>query len=247
MSRFIMLYALLCYGLFLAVFVWMAAFLLDIEGIRTSPAGMPWPMAAAVDIALISVFGLTHSIMARPAFKRVWTKVIPAAAERATYVLQSSVLLGAIFLFWQPIDVTIWSIEGKLVILVLIIFFTGLGLIVLATFLLDHFEFTGLRQAWDNMRDVPAQRAQFRTPLLYQIVRHPLQLGIVTAIFAVPHMTGDGLLFATVMLTYIYIGLRFEERALLREFGDAYAAYCKSVPMLFPRIPIRSGGAHHTG
>ena len=139
---------------------------------------------------------------------------------------------------------TIWSIEGQLAIPVLIIFFTGLGLFIFATSLLDHFEFTGLRQAWENMRDVPSQRPQFHTPLLYQIVRHPLQLGIVTAIFAVPHMAGEGLLFATIMLTYIYIGLRFEKRALLREFGDAYSAYCKFVLMLFPRISFWSDGAN---
>ena len=244
MPRLIMIYAILSYTLFLGVSIWLAAFLLDINALRSSGTVMPWPQAAAVDIMLISLFGLVHSIMARPGFKRVWTRVIPPAAERATYVLQSSVLLGLIFLYWQPINLTIWQVQGVASYAVLVVFGAGLGIIAIATILLDHFEFTGLRQAWDNLGRVSMRQSQFRTPLLYRIIRHPLQLGIVMAMFAVPHMTVDGLLFALVMLGYILIGLRFEERALLREFGPAYRAYQRLVPMLLPRLSLRIPDLH---
>lgn len=236
MSRLILVYAVLSYILFLGVTAWMAAFLLDFNAQRSSGDLLPWPQAAAIDIILISVFGLVHSIMARPGFKRTWTRIIPPAAERATYVLQSSVLLGLIFLLWQPIDFTVWHVQGAVSYGILAVFCVGMAIIGLATVLLDHFEFTGLRQAWDNLGQAPTRQPQFRTPFLYRIVRHPLQLGIVMVMFAVPHMTADGFLFAIVMLGYILIGLRFEERALLREFGPAYRAYQRRVPMLLPRL-----------
>ena len=241
MSRvLIMAYAIKSYVVFLAVSVWLAGFLLDIGTIRTSGADTPWAQAAAIDILLISTFGLVHSVMARPAFKRRWTRIIPEAAERATYVLQSSVLLAVIMLFWQPIPVTIWSAEGMLADTLIAVFFGGFALIVIATFALDHWEFTGLRQAWSNVTGQMPTKPQFRTPLPYRIVRHPLQLGILLVVFSAPQMTADGLLFAGVMLAYMLIGLRFEERALLREFGEVYAAYRNRVPMLLPRLPLIS-------
>ena len=242
MARIIMIYAVLPYGLFLAVSVWMALFLLDTWTLHSSAPTSTWPVAATVDIALISLFGLVHSIMARPAFKKVWTRIIPPAAERATYVLQSSLFLALIFHQWQPINATIWHVEGGMSYAILTVFALGLSVIVLATFLLDHFNFTGLQQAWDNLKLAPARQSKFRTLLLYQIVRHPLQLGIVMAMFAVPHMSADGLLFAVVMLAYILIGLHFEERPLLREFGGRYAVYMKSVPMLLPRFRVPNAG-----
>jgi protein-S-isoprenylcysteine O-methyltransferase Ste14 len=233
----IMAYAIASYVVFLAVFLWLVAFLLDVGSTRTANTDTSLPQAVAIDIFLISLFGLVHSVMARPAFKRQWTKVIPQAAERATYVLQSSALLAVIMLFWQSIPHVIWSADGIVEVLLLSVFFAGLVLIVISTFALDHFEFTGLRQAWRNLSDASASFARFRTPLPYRIVRHPLQLGILLAVFSVPEMTGGGLLFACSMLAYILIGLQFEERALLREFGDDYAAYRRRVPMLVPRLP----------
>ena len=236
----IMAYAIASYVAFLAVSLWLAAFLLDVSSIRTANVGTPLPQAAAINILLISLFGLVHSVMARPAFKRQWTRIIPKAAERATYVLQSSVLLAVIMLFWQPIPHVIWSADGITEAVLLSVFVAGWVLIVISTFALDHFEFTGLRQAWSNLTDTSAPAARFRTPLPYRIVRHPLQLGILLVVFSVPEMTGGGLLFAGVMLAYILIGLQFEERALLREFGDDYAAYRHRVPMLVPSLPKTS-------
>ncbi len=236
----IMAYAIVSYVAFLAVFLWLVAFLLDVGSIRTANADTPLPQAAAINILLISLFGFVHSVMARPAFKRQWTKIVPGSAERATYVLQSSALLAVIMLFWQSIPHVIWSADGLAEVVLLSGFVSGLVLIVISTFALDHFEFTGLRQAWSNLNCTSVSAARFRTPLPYRIVRHPLQLGILLAVFSVPEMTGGGLLFACVMLAYILIGLQFEERALLREFGDDYAAYRLRVPMLVPRLPTAS-------
>ena len=238
MSRILIIaYAITSYVAFLAVFLWLVAFLLDVGSIRTANAGTPVPQAAAINILLISIFGLVHSVMARPAFKRQWTKIIPKSAERATYVLQSSALLAVIMLFWQSIPHVIWRADGLAEFVLLSVFAAGLVLIVVATFALDHFEFTGLRQAWSNPNGTSAATDRFRTPLPYRIVRHPLQLGILLAVFSVPEMTGGGLLFAGVMLAYMLIGLQFEERALLRLYGDEYAAYRRRVPMLVPRLP----------
>lgn len=234
----IMAYAIVSYAAFLAVSVWLAAFLLDIGAIRTAQTGTPLLQAAAINVLLISLFGLVHSVMARPAFKRQWTKVIPMAAERATYVLQSSVLLAVIMLFWQSMPHVIWSATGLVEVMLLSFWLVGLVLIVASTMALDHFEFTGLRQAWCHLKKTTFPAARFRTPLPYRIVRHPLQLGILLVVFSVPEMTAGGLLFAVVMLVYILIGLQFEERALLREFGDDYAAYRRRVPMLVPRLPM---------
>jgi len=233
----IMAYAIVSYLAFLAVFLWLVAFLLDVGSIRTANADAPLPQAIAINILLISLFGFVHSVMARPAFKRQWTKIIPKAAERATYVLQSLVLLAVIMLFWQSIPHVIWSADGLSKVVLLSVFVAGLLLIVISTFALDHFEFTGLRQAWCNLSGTSTPAARFRTPLPYRIVRHPLQLGILLVVFSVPEMTGGGMLFAGVMLAYILIGLQFEERALLREFGDDYATYRRRVPMLVPRLP----------
>ncbi len=236
----IMIYAIASYVAFLAVCLWLVAFLLDVGSIRTAETGTPALQAAIIDVLLISLFGLVHSVMARPAFKRQWTRIIPNAAERATYVLQSSLLLAVIMLLWQPIPFVVWNAEGAAELVMLAVFFGGWGLIVIAIVALDHFEFTGLRQAWSlfDGRSMPAPI--FRTPVLYRIVRHPLQLGIVLVVFSVPEMTGGGLLFASTMLGYTLIGLRFEERALLREFGEDYAAYRRRVPMLVPRLPVIS-------
>ncbi len=239
MKHLIFVYALGSYALFGVVFVWLAAFLLNLGDLR-GPATRPAVIAALVNLALILLFGVVHSVMARPSFKRVWTRIVPPAAERATYVLQSSLLLGLIIWKWQPIPTVIWQVEGPAVW----VFFTasalGAMIILIATFLLGHFEFVGLSQAWHNLRGTPAQPATFRTPMLYRVVRHPLQLGLLVMMVATPTMTLGHLIFVAAMTVYIAIGLRFEERALLREFGAAYAAYQRDVPMLIPNPFVRS-------
>lgn len=247
MSRIlILLYALFCYVLYNGVSVWLGVFLLDIGGLRTGAPAGSWQQAVIVDLGFIALFGIAHSVMARAGFKRHWTRIIPPAAERATYILQSTVFLGLSFWYWQPIPVTIWLIDGWAAILIYGAFGIGVAMITLSTFLLGHLEFVGLQQAWDHLRGTPPRAQKFRTPLLYRIVRHPLQLGVLIALFATPHMTADHLLFAGAMLVYMMIGLWFEERALLREFGWAYATYCRDVPMLIPH-PFRTRGRRQTG
>jgi len=242
MKRFLLLYALSCYALFGAVFVWLIAFLLDFGDIRGA-ADTPPMRAAAINLALISAFGFAHSVMARASVKRIWTRIIPPAAERATYVLQSSLLLALIFWQWRPIPTPIWEVDGAAAVAIYAAFSVGAKLVLASTFLLGHFEFVGVSQAWDNLRGATPKPPVFRTPLLYRFVRHPLQLGLLVMMIATPVMTAGHLLFVIAMGLYIAIGLRFEERALLREFGPVYAQYRREVPMLFPRL-LRRAGRH---
>ncbi|MDU9006915.1 methyltransferase family protein [Sedimentitalea todarodis] len=244
MRYLVFVYALLSYALFGIVFVWMAAFLHNFGDLR-GPATRPAMDAALINLALILLFGVVHSVMARPAFKRIWTRVIPPAAERATYVLQSSLLLGLIIWQWQPIPAVIWQVEGTAAWVFYAVSTLGAVIILVATFLLGHFEFVGLSQAWHSLRGTPTPPATFRTPMLYRIVRHPLQFGLLIMMVATPVMTLGHLIFVAAMAVYIAIGLRFEERALLREFGAAYAAYQRDVPMLIPNpFRLSRGSAH---
>ena len=237
MKYLIFVYALISYALFGIVFVGLAAFLHDIGDLR-GPATRPALNAAFINLALILLFGVVHSVMARPAFKRVWTRIIPPAAERATYVLQSSLLLGLIIWQWQPIPAIVWQVEGTAALILYGASALGATLVVTATFLLGHFEFVGLSQAWHHLRGTPRPPATFRTPMLYRIVRHPLQFGLLVMMVATPVMTLGHLIFVAALAVYIAIGLRFEERALLREFGAEYANYQRDVPMVIPN-PFR--------
>ena len=237
MKYLVFAYALISYALFGIVFAWLAAFVHNIGDLR-GPETRPALSAALINLALILLFGVVHSVMARPAFKKVWTRIIPPAAERATYVLQSSLLLGLIIWQWQPIPAVVWHVDGPAAWMLYGASALGAAIIVTSTFLLGHFEFVGLTQAWHNLRGTIAQPAKFRTPLLYRIVRHPLQFGLLVMMAATPVMTLGHVIFVVAMAVYIAIGLRFEERALLREFGAAYAAYQREVPMLIPN-PFR--------
>jgi protein-S-isoprenylcysteine O-methyltransferase Ste14 len=242
MSRItITLYGVLCYALFNAVFLYLVAFLLEIGVPKTINSGDAGSTARAVliNLALIAAFGLSHSVMAREGFKRWWTRYIPKAAERSTYVLQSSLFLGCTMYFWQPMPSTIWHVEGVLSWPFYAAAAAGCGLVLISTFLIDHFELFGLRQIWCHLRGTEMPVPEFRTPALYRIVRHPMQLGIVILLFSTPHMTVGHMLFASAMTAYVFIGLYFEERALRRTFGERYAAYQQSVPMLIPGLPGR--------
>ena len=228
----VLAYAALCCVVFILSALYFSAFLLT-NGRAVNSLDSGW--AAAVDVALVAAFGAVHSVMARAWFKRVWTRVVPPSAERATYVLQSSLFLALIAWQWQPIDGVIWRLDGPAAWVVTAVFLTGAGMTVASMLQLGHMEFLGIRQAWDNFNARPDRPAVFRTPLLYRMVRHPLQLGLLVMFFATPHMSTDHLLLAVSMAGYIAIGLRFEEHALLREFGAAYEDYKKKVPMILPR------------
>lgn len=235
MKRLILVYALVSYVVFVAVFVWLVAFLLNIGDLR-GPATRSAANAAVIDLMLIALFGVVHSVMARSAFKTVWTRIVPPAAERATYVLQSSLLLGLIIWQWQPIPTVIWQVDEPAAWGFYAASALGAIMILIATFLLGHLEFVGLSQAWHNLRGTPEKPTTFRTPMLYRVVRHPLQLGLLILMAATPVMTLGHLIFVAAMAVYMAIGLRFEERSLRREFGAAYAAYQRDVPMLIPNL-----------
>jgi protein-S-isoprenylcysteine O-methyltransferase Ste14 len=173
--------------------------------------------------------------MARPTFKRLWTRVIPTHLERATYCLASGLALGLVCVLWQPIPGTIWSVTAQpYAAAATLVSLAGWGIMVAATFEIDYGELLGLKPAHRAWRGLPAPATGLRARFLYRLVRHPIQLGILVAIWAAPVMSASHLLFSASMTVYILVGLRFEERALLRELGPAYADYCRRVPKLLP-------------
>jgi protein-S-isoprenylcysteine O-methyltransferase Ste14 len=194
-----------------------------------------------INLGLIFLFGLPHSLMARQGFKRRWTKIVPPAAERSTYMLQSGLLTLLLIWQWRPMPAPLWQIDNAVVSFTLWAIF-GLGWLIAlgSTFLINHFELGGLQQVYAHLRGKEIPSPQLRTPFLYKWVRHPLQFGALVAFWSTPHMTVGRLLFATGMTLYILIGLYFEERDLVRQFGEAYREYQKRTPML---IPLPSLGA----
>lgn len=238
----ITLYGVVCYAAFNATFIYLVGFLLEIGVPKSINSGSQASLLAtlAINLGLIAAFGLSHSVMARDGFKRWWTQYVPEAAERSTYVLQSSIFLALLMWQWQPMPSVIWHVGGTAALSFYGVAATGCGLVLLATFLIDHFELFGLKQVWSNQNAHTMPTPEFCTPFLYRFVRHPMQLGIAILFVATPHMTVGHMLFAVAMLGYIRIGLHFEERALVRQFGDQYRTYQQTVPML---LPLRFGSS----
>jgi protein-S-isoprenylcysteine O-methyltransferase Ste14 len=232
------LYGLASYLIFSASFSYTPAFVGNFLVPKTIDAGPDSSPAHAVliDMILLGLFALQHSVMARPAFKRWWTRIIPASCERSTYVLISSLLLVLIFWQWRPIAMTIWRVEGLSAATLTAVFWTGWLIALASTFQIDHFELFGLRQAVEALRGAAARVQTFKTPFLYRLVRHPLMLGLLLAFWATPHMTAGHLLFAAMNTAYILVGVRLEERDLIAEFGASYEHYRQRVPMLMPRL-----------
>jgi len=247
MSRTInLLFAIICYAIFFATFLYLIAFVGDFPVPKTvdRPAStLTPPAAAAIDLALVALFGMQHSVMARPAFKRAWTRIVPPAAERSVYVLLASVALLILFWFWQPIDATIWSVGSDLAWLRLILwamFWAGFGIVLVSTFLINHFELFGLQQAWFNMSGRQAAAPELRQPLFYRWVAHPLYAGFFLAFWATPHMSAGHLLLAAALSFYMLVAIRYEEHDLAGIFGDDYRRYRSSVGMLVPRFRRQS-------
>ena len=234
----LILYGATAYVLFNAAFLYMIGFLLELPVPKTINDGDSVSVVAAilVNVGLIFLFGFFHSLMAREAFKRWWRQMIPAEAERSTYVIQSAAFLSLAMWQWQPLPATIWAVDGALAWLAYGICGLGVFLVLLSTFLIDHFELFGLSQIWNANKNRPMPRPVFKTPFLYRYVRHPMQLGVILVFFGTPHMTVGHALFAGLMTLYVMIGLWFEERSLVHEFGDTYRAYKRQVPMLIPRL-----------
>jgi protein-S-isoprenylcysteine O-methyltransferase Ste14 len=243
MSRVgIFVYGLVSYLIFLGVFVYAIGF---IGGFFTptmldGPPDRPLAVALAIDLGLLALFAVQHSGMARPAFKRWWTRVVPPSAERSTYVLLSSLALVALFIYWEPIGGTVWTVpEGVGRSLVIGVYGFGWLLLLYTTFLIDHFDLFGLAQVWRGLTQRSYRPPQFHTPSLYKVVRHPLYVGWLTIFWAAPVMTVAHLVFALMTTAYILIAIRFEEYDLVATFGDEYVAYRSRTPALVPWLGRR--------
>ena len=206
------------------------------------PAAGPFWQSLLINTGLLGLFAVQHSVMARPWFKRAWTKFVPKPVERSTYVLFSSLALTLLFWQWRPMGGVIWSVEDPVGVAVLYgLFAFGWGLVLVTTFLINHFDLFGLRQAWLFLQGKPYTRLEFKTPALYRIVRHPLYVGWFFAFWMTPTMTVAHLLFALATTAYILIAIQFEERDLVTEHGEAYDNYRKQVPMLIPSMRKGAG------
>ncbi len=241
MSRLLALpVALLCYAAFFVSFVYLIGWAAPFDPLPTTvDKGLSgsFGMSVIIDIALVALFGVQHSVMARPGFKAFWTKIIPAAMERSVYCLTTAGVLMVIFTFWHPVEGEIWSIENPALRMVFwAVFFLGWGILFVSTWLLNHFELFGLAQAWRHMRGSVASAPQFKTPLFYKMVRHPLYLGFFLGLWATPDMTVSHALMAALFTIYIVIGIGYEEKDLLDEFGERYAEYRRSVGSFLPGI-----------
>ncbi len=237
----IFLYGVGCYLIFLATFAYMVGFVGDLPLPKTIDTGMTGPFFQALlaDLALVALFGLQHSLMARTTFKRIWTRIVPVAAERSTFVLAASAALLLVAWLWQPMPQVLWSVRDQARIIILYtVFGVGWILVVVSTFLINHFDFSGLAQAYAYLRGEAYRPPAFKTPFLYQYVRHPMMTGLLIGLWATPRMTVGHLLFAVSMTTYILIGVSLEERSLLRTFGKAYEDYRSRTSRFLP-LPWR--------
>lgn len=243
------LYGCVCYLIFFGTFLYAIGFIGNFVVPRTlDGAGtVAVSVAVAVDAALLALFAVQHSVMARRWFKDWWTRIVPKPLERSTYVLFSSVALILLFSQWQPIGGVVWSVEhptGQLALRSLFAF--GWGLVLTSTFLINHFDLFGLRQVWLYMLGRPYSALRFTTPGPYRVVRHPLYVGWLFAFWMTPTMTIAHLLFSLATTSYIVLAIQFEERDLIHSHGEAYRQYKRSVPMLVPfarRPTLRSPGS----
>jgi protein-S-isoprenylcysteine O-methyltransferase Ste14 len=242
----VFVYGVLSYACFFATFLYAIGFIggFGVPHSIDSAAEGPLATAVVVDVLLLAVFALQHSVMARPAFKRWWTRIVPEPAERSTYVLASSVALLLLFWQWRPIGGLVWQVEQPMVAAALYALFAAGWIIVLVTtFLINHFDLFGLRQVWFHLRGEPYRSLGFVTPGPYRHVRHPLYVGWLLAFWATPTMTAAHLLFAVMTTAYILVAIRFEERDLVEIHGERYAEYRRSVPMLVPRVRVAQPAA----
>ncbi|MGF1535417.1 MAG: methanethiol S-methyltransferase [Elainellaceae cyanobacterium] len=232
-------YGLVCYGIFFITFLYAAGFVSNAlvpRSIDSAPA-LSLGYALLINIGLLGLFGLQHSIMARKGFKRWWTQFVPKAVERSTYVLMSSLCLITLFYLWQPMGGTIWHIDNPVGAAILYgISATGWLTVLGSSFIINHFDLFGLRQVWLYLRGQEYTTLQFATPGPYQYVRHPLYVGFMLAFWATPIMTVAHLVFALVTTAYILVAVQFEERDLVDTFGESYADYRRRVPMIIPRL-----------
>jgi methanethiol S-methyltransferase len=236
-------YGVAAYVIFLATFLYAIAFVGGFLVPRTLDGPLVGSIGEAILIncGLLAVFAVQHSVMARRWFKERWTQVVPWAIERSTYVLAASLALMLVIWQWRPIGIEIWSVEDPTARAVIwAVFALGWGTVLLATFLINHFDLFGLRQVWLPLTGRPYTPVTLRTPRLYRHLRHPLYFGFLLAFWATPHMTLAHLLFAVATTAYILIAIQLEERDLVHEHGQAYEEYRRKVPMIIPSLTPRS-------
>lgn len=239
-------YGCFAYLLFLVTFLYAIAFVggFGVPAILDGPLTMPFMPALLIDAALLGVFAVQHSVMARPWFKRWWTQIVPWSIERSTYVLCASLALDLVFWQWRPLGGIVWSIDTPFLRSVMwALFAYGWLQVLVITFYIDHFDLFGLRQVWLHLKGRQYTRVAFTTPIPYRLVRHPLYMGFVLAFWAAPTMSVTRLVFAATTTAYILIAIRFEENDLAHEHGPAYAEYRRRTPMLFPWIGRRASAA----
>jgi protein-S-isoprenylcysteine O-methyltransferase Ste14 len=232
------IYGAVAYVLFLVIYAYMAGFLGNFWVPKSidSASGEPIATAVLINLVLLALFGVQHSVMARPAFKRIWTRIVPEPIERSTYVMASNAVTILLMWQWRGIDQVLWHVEQPVVrVAIWCLFATGWLLVPAATMMIHHFDLFGMRQVWLHLRGRDYESLEFRTPLLYKHLRHPLYVGWMIFFWATPTMTAGHLLFAGVLSGYMVLAVRFEERDLVAHFGEKYEAYRRHVPMFIPR------------
>ncbi len=239
-------YGVVCYLMFLGTFLYAMGLIggFAVPTTLDGAATEPWLRALAINAGLLALFAVQHSVMARKWFKEQWTRIVPKPIERSTYVLFSSLALIVLFWQWRPMGGEVWAVDdGAAALALRALFAFGWGLVLVSTFLIDHFDLFGLRQTWLYLTGSPYTTRSFATPGLYRLVRHPLYVGWLFAFWMTPTMTAAHLVFAVATTVYILLAIQFEERDLVREFGASYEDYQRRVPMLVPFTApaLRSG------
>jgi protein-S-isoprenylcysteine O-methyltransferase Ste14 len=245
------LYGVAAYAIFLATFIYAMGFVSNVLVPKSIDIGLPLGanddsivISLLINVGLLALFAVQHSVMARPGFKRWWTYFVPKSLERSTFVLFASSALILLFLEWRPMRAVVWDLSGSVPGAILAaLCVLGWLLVLVSTFQIDHFELFGLKQVWHWITGRKAPAPAFRTPLFYRHVRHPIYLGFVLAFWSAPMMSAGHLLFAATTSAYILVGIWFEERDLIAQFGQRYRDYRERVGMLLPRVFRRGSGA----
>jgi protein-S-isoprenylcysteine O-methyltransferase Ste14 len=233
------LYGIVAYLVFAIVIVYAIGFVCGLVVPKTIDSGPAGPLmeSIVINLVLMTIFALQHSVMARPQFKAWWTTIVPKSVERSTYVLLASLALALVFWQWRPIPGVVWEVKEPTIAAFLLYFgLFGWVLVFISTFMINHFELFGLHQVANNLTGKPMPPMKFKTPMLYNVVRHPIYLGFIIFVWATPVMTAGHLLFAAVVTAYIFVGIALEEHDLIAVFGDEYRRYRQRVAMIVPFI-----------